>query len=254
MADSSNLWYRIGYALETARGTPRAAAEAVQHGRRAARQRLGEASSGGRDALRKMGSGLPGKPGGKEGDGSEATPGNAVEGLRELPGVELLLSVGTGTVVTRLLGLWTPRHRPALSRLLRAAAAGAGASVLRELLHPLLRGEPRLPEWEEGIGERMAAGAARGLLYGSVAEPRLPGSALLRGAAYGTAEYLLSPYGGLKGLVGKHAPHRRIPILATVVEELEPGEETFLDHLAYGVALGLLYGDDASSGMASEEE
>lgn len=253
MADSSNLWYRIGYALETARDAPRAAAEAVQDGRRAAADRLEEARSGGRSVLRKMGSARPRKPG-RGDDSSEVAESDGGDGLRDLPGVELLLSVGTGTVVSRLLGLWSPRHRPALSRLVRAAAAGAGASVLRELLHPLLRGEPRLPSWEEGMGERMAAGAARGLLYGSVAEPRLPGPSLVRGATYGTVEYLLSPYGGLKGVVGKHAPHRRIPLLATVVEELEPGEETFLDHLAYGVALGLLYGDDDSSGMGSDEE
>lgn len=254
MADSSNLWYRIGYALETARGAPRAAADAVGEGRRAARSRLESAREGGRSALQKMGRALPGG----QTDEERAPKAEKGEGDGD-GGLDLLFSVGAGTVVSRLLGVWPGRGSPGISRLLRAAAAGAGAAVLRELLHPLLRGEARLPEWREDLGERMAAGAARGLLYGSVAEPRIPGPPLLRGLTYGTAEYLLSPYGGLKGVVGKHAPHRRIPLLAPVVDELEAGEETFFDHLAYGIALGLLYGEDdpaggASSGMGDDAE
>jgi hypothetical protein len=247
MADSSNFWYRIGYAFETARGAPRAAADAVEDGRRAARTRLDAAREGSRTALEKMGRALPGEPGRRSG-----TPEKKSASGHDDSGVEMLLSMGAGTLISRLLGIWPSRGRPGVARLARAAAAGAGAAVLRELLHPLLRGEARLPEWQGDLGERMAAGAARGLLYGSVADPRLPGSPLLRGLSYGTAEYLLSPFGGLKGVVGKHAPHRRIPLLAPVVDELEAGEETVLDHLAFGVILALLYGDDVSSGMGDE--
>jgi hypothetical protein len=81
------------------------------------------------------------------------------------------------------------------------------------------------------------------LIYGGVVDPRLPGPAAARGAAYGAAEYLLSPWGGLRSLVGKHAPYRALPVVSTLLDDPQTGEEAFLDHLVFGVALALLYGE-----------
>ena len=159
--------------------------------------------------------------------------------------LDLLLAASTGTVVSRLLSAWPAKRRPTLVRLMRAAAAGASATLLRELLEPLLQGKAQLPRFDEGFGDRLTAGAARGLVYGGVLDPRLPGPAMARGVTYAAAEYLLSPWGGLRGLVGKHAPYSRLPVVSNLLDDPEAGEEAFLDHLVFGLALGLLYGEDS---------
>ena len=84
---------------------------------------------------------------------------------------------------------------------------------------------------------------ARGLLYGALVEPRLPGPALVRGTLYGTLEYLVSPWGGLTALAGPGAPHRRIPLLASLFDDYQRSDDSFADHLVFGVALALLYGN-----------
>ena len=142
------------------------------------------------------------------------------------------------------------KRRPTLVRLARAAAAGASATLLRELLEPLLEGEARLPSLDEGLGDRLTAGAARGLIYGGVVDPRLPGPPMARGLTYAAAEYLLSPWGGLRGVVGKHAPYRRLPVVSTLLDDPEAGEKAFLDHLVFGLALGLLYGEGDGEGIS----
>ena len=163
---------------------------------------------------------------------------------RETSGaLDLLLAAGTGTVVARLLSAWPAKRRPTLVRLLRAAAAGASATLLRELLEPLLQGKTRLPSFDDGLGDRLTAGAARGLVYGGVVDPRLPGPAMARGLTYAAAEYALSPWGGLRGLVGSHSPYHKLPIVSKLLDDPEAGEKEFLDHLVFGLALGLLYGD-----------
>ena len=169
--------------------------------------------------------------------------------------LDLLLAAGTGTMVTRILRAWPARTSPSLTRLVRAGAAGAAATFLRELLDPLLRGDTRLPTWDEGLGERLTAGLARGLVYGAILEPRLPGPSLARGAAYGATEYLLSPWGGLRRTLGKNAPYARLPVVSGLLDDPEAGEEAFLDHLVFGVALGVLYGgeDDVRIGIGDDD-
>jgi hypothetical protein len=101
------------------------------------------------------------------------------------------------------------------------------------------------------------AGAARGLLYAAVLEPRLPGTATLRGLLYGSLEFAVSPWGGLTSLLGERAPHRRIPMLRGLFDDYALGDDSYLDHLAFGVALALLYGsppyEPDSSGIEEEE-
>ncbi|MEK9500741.1 hypothetical protein [Gaopeijia maritima] len=228
MPDRTDLWYRLGYALESARhGQARASLDALTATRRSAPVK---------DA--------PARP-------PEPVPES---GARPAP-LDLLLAAGTGSLVTRLLGLWPERSRPGLGRLLRAAAAGAGATALRELLVPLLEGRVAPPEWDDESADRLLAGAARGLLYAGVLDPRLPGPAALRGAAYGAGEYLLTPWGGLRAVLGRHTPWRRLPVVSSLLDDPEGGEEAFLDHLAFGVLLGLLYGegDELRIGIGIEE-
>lgn len=166
------------------------------------------------------------------------------EGESASGALDLLLAAGTGTAVSRLLAAWPARRRPTLVRLLRAAAAGASATLLRELLEPLIRGRAELPRFDPGTADRMTAGAARGLIYGGVLDPRLPGPAMARGLTFAAAEYLLSPWGGLRGVVGRHAPYRKLPVLSQLLDDPDAGEEEFLDHLVFGLALGLLYGEE----------
>lgn len=216
MPDRTDIWYRLGYALESARqGQARASLEA-----------LGAA-----------------RPSGPDNDESSPPAEPARDPGRSAP-LDLLLAAGTGSLVSRLLGLWPERSRPGAVRLVRAAAAGAGATALRELLMPLLEGRPATPEWDDESADRLLAGAARGLLYAAILDQRLPGPALLRGAAYGAGEYLLSPWGGLREVLGRHSPWRRLPMVSTLLDEPEVGEEAFVDHLVFGVILGLLYGED----------
>ena len=232
MDETKDIWFRIGYALERARtDSPGGRLRGLRERRDGGR---GEA----KDELLQSARQRP------EG----ARPSGANEAI------EALLTAGAGALVARLLGLVPARGRPGPAALFRAGAAGAGAAFLRELLDPLLRGRlvtPRLGA--EGV-DGAQGGAVRGLLYGAVLEPRLRGPAVLRGVLYGSAEYAVLPWGGLSRLLGARAPHRRFPLLAALSEERGLGEDSYLDHVVFGVALALFYRSaesETSSGTAS---
>ena len=232
MSDTESIWFRLGYALEKARQEPparlRGIGERQDAGRRSAskdaprndgRQREGDSDRGREDAL------------------------------------DALLTTGAGALAAQLLGLLPARRRPGPLSLLRAGAAGAGAALLRELVDPLLHGRLRIPRLGPEVGEALLAGAARGLLYASLLEPRLPGPALARGVLYGSAEYAVSPWGGLPRILGDRAPHKRIPFMSGLFEDYALGEDTWSDHLVFGLALAILYGSEparARSGIAEE--
>lgn len=217
MADQESVWYRIGYGLEQARGS----APRGLRLRSLTERRQDKVTSG--DAPRPAGEAA--------GAGGEQS-------------YEAILAALAAALGSKALRLVPARRRPGIGRLVKAGAAGAGAAVLRELLRPLVAGRADGRSLEEAVQDAAVAGAARGLLYGSLVEPRLPGPSLLRGLAFGYVEYLASPYGGLTGIAGASAPHRQVPMLASLFEDLPPGEDTLADHLAYGVALALLYGAD----------
>jgi hypothetical protein len=71
-------------------------------------------------------------------------------------------------------------------------------------------------------------------------EPRLPAPALLQGSAYGGLEYVLSPWGGLGKLAGSKAPQGKFPALSVLMKD-RGVDETLVEHIAFGVALALLY-------------
>jgi hypothetical protein len=223
MQKKEDLWYRIGYAVE------------------AARHRVPAAPA-------------PGSPAVREKDGEPKAVATAGEKLAEAVGrlrghqldepsgkiLEAFLTVGLGTVLTRFLALWPGRRRPGLFRLFKAGASGAAAALLAELVRPVLSGEPSDGSLEEELTDILLSGAGRGLLYAAIVEPRVPGPSILQGSTYGALEYALSPWGGLEELAGSAAPHRKVPILSVRLKN-RGEEEQFLEHLAFGIALALLY-------------
>lgn len=195
---NEDLWYRIGYALETAR-----------------------------NRLPTSPSELRGK---KPAVGDEAT--------RKV--LDALFTVGAGSVLTRLLAFWPGRRKPGLFALARAGAAGAAAALLAELIRPAVAGKIAEHPLEDELTDILLAGAGRGLMYAAIVQPRVPGSPVIQGTAYGILEYALTPWGGLEELAGPAAPHKRIPALAILLRG-KGEEEELLQHLAFGVALALLY-------------
>ena len=225
MASQDSLWYRVGYTLERARiADPR---------------RLRSLSE--RAAAGNVGSASPPRPKRVHADGDPPT---------DEPW-EAIIMPAAGQLAGRLLEALARRRRPGLGRLLRAGAAGAGAGVLQALLRPLLSGTGRQRPFAESAGEAALSGAVRGLVYGALVEPRLPGPAFLRGTLYGGLEYLLAPWGGLTNLAGRSAPHRSVPVLANLLDGDAARDDGLVEHVLFGVALAALY--DAHSGDAARD-
>ena len=157
--------------------------------------------------------------------------------------VDQLLSAGTGIVTDRLFALLSGRS-PGTWRVTRAALAGAAAALAMSLLRPRANASSNGRSPDDDPAADLLAGAGRGILYSTVLEPRLPGSALLRGATFGVIEYVASPFGGLDGILGASSPHRTAPLLAALFTTRESSPSSLAEHIAFGVTLGLLYGDD----------
>jgi len=206
MSKKQNLWYQVGYALESARS------------------RL-PASTG--TTLTKLSQTKPSQKGGASDDiGAKV--------------FDALMTVGAGSMLTRALSLWPGRRTPGIFRLFRAGVSGAAAAFLAELVRPALTGKPSDASLEEELTDILLAGAGRGLLYAALVEPRVPGPSLLQGAAYGSLEYALTPWGGLGKLAGSKAPQGKIPALSVLMQD-RGDDELLVEHIAFGVALALLY-------------
>jgi hypothetical protein len=219
MQNKEDIWYRIGFALESARlkaGTPEQ--EKATTLTKTARVK---------------------KPGRKvrKAESRELVPlDDASRKLRDA-----FLTVGAGTALTRLLSHWPGHRRPGLFRLGKAGAAGAAAAFLTGLLRPLLSQE-EVHSLEDILTDLLLSGAGRGLLYAAIVEPRIPGPGLLQGSIYGVLEWALTPWGGLEKLAGPASPQGKIPILSVLLQGGEKDEQ-LLEHLVFGIVLGLLYED-----------
>lgn len=154
--------------------------------------------------------------------------------------MDALVAVGAGSLLTRTLSLWPGRRGPGLFRLFRAGAAGAAAAFLADLARPVLTGKRAQTTLEERLADVLLAGVGRGLLYAALVEPRIPAPPVLQGAAYGTLEYALRPWGGLGELAGSKAPHGKVPALKVLLKD-RGDDEQLVEHVAFGVALALLY-------------
>lgn len=134
-------------------------------------------------------------------------------------------------------------RRPTPLRLLRGAAAGAGAAGLLYLLRRFTD-EPG----EVELTDEVLAGAGRGIVYAAVLEPFLPGPPALRGALLGTMEYLLEPWGGAITHLQKLSPARKLPIVGALLETGDAEDDPYVAFLVYGIALGILYGEGHGPG------
>jgi len=229
MSDSDSVWYRLGYSLERSRHP-------------SVPEPLRSLADRGRELV------------GRDEDVEEADPEPAEE---EDGGtmLEVLLTASAGTLAARVLSWWTPRRKPGVAGMIRGAIAGAGAAYLRTVLQPLLRGRLGVQAWDEEMSDLLLEGTARGILYAAVLDGRLPGGPLSRGALYGVLEYAVSPWGGLEGILGKRAPHRRVPVVGGLLErDRSDEEETLVEHVAFAVALGLFYGHQGIPVVEDEED
>jgi len=215
MPPKQSFWYRLGYALERARQAPSSSRRKLSglRDRRAARRADGETRAA----------------------------------TTVWPVADELLASGIAAAAARMIGALRPRRKRGVLGLFRAGLSGAGAALLLELVRPLLEGRPSLPSLDSELPERLLVGASQGLVYGAVVEPLVPGPPLLKGTLYGTAEYAVDPVGGLSRLLGSRTPVGRVPALARLLEELDPHDRGYLEHLTFATTLALLYGSIPSS-------
>jgi len=223
---SKSIWYHLGYALESARHGARSA-QGVQSAR--------SVRSAGRVPSAKK------APRTGQGRSTERRPASST--------VDQLIATGTGVLGNRLLSIVAGR-RPGGLRLTRAALAGAGAALALSLFRNGKNGANGAGKSPHDPTADLLTGAARGMLYGAVLEPRLPGSPLLRGVTFGVMEYVTSPFGGLDGILGASSPHRTMPIIAALLGTSDSGAGSgagsMAYHVAFGVTLGLLYGEGSA--------
>ncbi|MCG6987490.1 MAG: hypothetical protein LJF06_04850 [Gemmatimonadetes bacterium] len=218
MSSDQSFWYRLGFALERARGAP-----AKRRGKGA----------------RKLAS-L------KERTRGPTPPTRPVK--------DDLLSAGTTALAVKALDVWRPRGGVGPVRLVKAGLAGAGAALLVDLVRPVLRGKGDALPLDRSTVDRLLSGAVQGILYAGVVEPRIPGPPLLKGTLYGSTEYVADPQGGLTRLLGTRSALRRTPLvslLARLLGDLDAHDRVYLEHVTFGILLALLYGSSPrSNGIA----
>jgi len=216
MPHKKSLWYKVGFALEKARQAP---------------------ASGGK-ALASL---------------KDRTKPAAEKRSRKIPNPETwptadeLVASGAAALAGRVLDGWSPRSHGGGARLIRAGIAGATAAFVVEVVRPFLEGRIEAPTLNRQLVDRLLVGAGQGLVYGGVVEPRVPGPAMVKGALYGSAEFAVDPMGGLSHLLGGHAPQGRLPVVAHLLEDLDGHDRAYVEHVAFGMALAILYGSSPSS-------
>jgi hypothetical protein len=137
---------------------------------------------------------------------------------------------------------WVGKRRPAAARLLRGAAAGAGAAALLAALRILASREREVPA-PGVLVDALLSGAGKGVIYTAVLDPILPGPPVARGAMVGAAEYVAAPWGGLLRRLSTLSPVDRIPVVGALLDAGDSEDDPFVAYLLFGIALGLLSGD-----------
>lgn len=125
----------------------------------------------------------------------------------------------------------------------RVVVAGLGATLLSELVRGAVEAPPdegaSLPADDpDAVLIRLGTGVALAAGYAALLYPRLPGSPLVRGLAFGVMEIAAAPRGGL-AQVARETPGIKFP-LADLAAPKDHGAGP-LSNLAFGVGLGLLY-------------
>lgn len=216
MPHKKSLWYKVGFALEKARQAPASG---------------GKALASLKDRTRP----------------AEEKSSRKIQNPESWPTADELVASGAAALAGRVLDGWRPRSRGGAARLIRAGIAGATAAFVVEVVRPFLEGRIEAPTLDRELVDRLLVGAGQGLVYGGVVEPRIPGPAIVKGALYGSAEYAVDPMGGLSHLLGGHAPQGRLPVVASLLEDLDGHDRAYVEHVAFGIALAILYGSSPSS-------
>ncbi|MEX2531701.1 MAG: hypothetical protein WD960_13115 [Gemmatimonadota bacterium] len=142
-------------------------------------------------------------------------------------------------VSSKAIRRWAKRRRPSLPRILRGAAAGAGAAGIVHAYRYFTGDRDELDLIDE-----LLAGAGRGVIYAAVLNPLLPGPPVVRGAVVGTADYLISAWGGVYGLLQDLSPAQHLPLVRTLLETGDAEDDPYIAFLIYGLALAVLQGRD----------
>lgn len=232
MKDTGDVWFRLGELIEQARGALPGSEGSGGSLRRRGRKAVSSLKKKARKSSKR------------------SAPVSAIRALLDRDGDTLqgllgsplggLAAAGTGTVGLRLAQRFTDQRRPPVAALIGAAAAGAAAGLLRELvLTALHQDEEAL---EDGLVEAVLSGAGEGLVYAAILEPFLPDSALVQGTVLGAAGYAAAPFGGVGGVLRPIAPHRSIPLVGRLLDGAGHREDrSFVEHLGYGLTLAVLY-------------
>jgi hypothetical protein len=164
---------------------------------------------------------------------------------RLLPPLTSAATAAAGSAIASGVHRWVRSRRPTLRRLVRGAAAGAGAAGILTAARILLRGGRPGPDsgLPAEVVDELLAGAGRGVLYAAVLDPFLPGPPAMRGALVGVADYLLAPWGGLFAQLRTLSPVAKLPVVGVLMEMGDAEDDPFLAFLLFGLALGLLTGD-----------
>ena len=205
--------------------------------------RLGEAIGGLESQVR----GTPGEDAGElrsADDDAPAAGAPAADRGDAMSDEDMAEAARRAAVTTAIAMLASRLLRPKPIRWPRVILAGAAGSLLADMVGRM-QDDARGPELSyaanpaELLG-RVSAGVAVAAGYASILYPRLPGSPLLRGLVFGALEIAAAPRGGLVRLAAQ-APGLRFPLqtLALPVDE----DASPSAHLAFGLALGLLYRD-----------
>ncbi len=212
MSSKQSIWYRLGYALERARSAPpvhrSASSPPSGSGRRQARRSRRPTTA----PDRRGGSGRPAGVG-RGGRAGQGTRGLAPE--KQVRPVE----PGQGG---RVGGRGGPRRRAAPA----AAARRAGPA-------PPSTGRP----WTACSRAR-----ARGWSTAPWSSRAFPGPRSSRARCTDRPSTRSTPWAGLYRVLGAHAPLRRVPGLGSLLDELDPHDRVYLEHVTFGIALALLYG------------
>ena len=212
MKTKAGIWYRLGYAWETARLGPAS--------------RNGGGSGGGRSLLR-------------------AGNGRAPEAARKPAASALRGRVldEAGGLARRVVGGRALRP-PARGDLARAAFAGAGAAFAARSARAVFGGDAPSPDDPE-LGPELLRGAGEGLAL-AVLGRHAPRARLLRIALCGVARHAAAPRGGLPAVIRPIAPAAVRTLSALVPESRRSGGP--LEHAAFAAAFVFLYRRGTSGG------
>ena len=206
MEAKASIWYRLGYAWETARSGP-------------------VAGNGG-------GTG-PRRP------SSRSENGSAPSAIRKIaPSLFRRNLLDEAGGLARRVVAGRINRPPARRDLPRAALAGAGAALAARSLAGLLARDAT-PGEEAGLGVELVQGAVEGLAL-TVLCRHLPSGRLLQIGLCGAARYAAAPRGGLPRVIRPIAPAtvRTLSVLAP-----ESGRSGgLLEHAAFAAAFVLFYG------------